>query len=375
MGVPENSDALFHFDEVEVELLPGKDESHVQAMAAALAARPGLVPVQESKLERALIAATWSVPGPFIDVGEFPADLHIGEVCRMIWHEQIMKIILSEHGVTTGSDIEYVHTMRVAIRRARVAAKLFGPYFHKGALRDYLKNLKTFADLLGDVRDLDIGLENLKRFQKRLAKVERSELKAVQNAWRRRRRQAQHALVSWLRGRKYREFVVDFSRFCRTPGEGVKTSGNMDAPPSLIQARHVFPNVIVDGFARVRSYENLFERDKPVSLENLHSLRVQCKYLRYTLEFARHLMGREGAALIEQLKRLQDFLGNLNDMVVERKNLETWEEDHAADKVIQTRIQELAGLIEEQCAQFPPIYTRFVGEENRRLLAIAVARM
>lgn len=45
----------------------------------------------------------------------------------------------------------------------------------------------------------------------------------------------------------------------------------------------------------------------------MHQLRIACKYLRYNLEFVRDLLGARAGALISDLRRLQDDLGDLND--------------------------------------------------------------
>ena len=58
-----------------------------------------------------------------------------------------------------------------------------------------------------------------------------------------------------------------------------------------------------------------------VHFETLHALRIDCKYLRYNLEFLRHLLGAEGEQLIAPLIALQDVLGELNDAVVSQQLL------------------------------------------------------
>jgi len=55
----------------------------------------------------------------------------------------------------------------------------------------------------------------------------------------------------------------------------------------------------------------------------LHLLRIECKELRYLLEFFSSLFPREKIHdLIGQLKKLQDFLGEYNDFRVQQQRLQ-----------------------------------------------------
>ena len=54
--------------------------------------------------------------------------------------------------------------MRVATRRMRSALRLFGPFFDREAIDPFRKDLRTIADALGTVRDLDVFKEKAERF-------------------------------------------------------------------------------------------------------------------------------------------------------------------------------------------------------------------
>lgn len=45
--------------------------------------------------------------------------------------------------------------------------------------------------------------------------------------------------------------------------------------------------------------------------ETLHALRIECKYLRYTLEFFQEVLDHSVAALIRQVIAVQDHLGEI----------------------------------------------------------------
>jgi len=61
------------------------------------------------------------------------------------------------------SDPEGVHSMRVASRRLRSALRDFMPYVRKRGLTSVQKRLKSLADALGEVRDLDVAIMALEK--------------------------------------------------------------------------------------------------------------------------------------------------------------------------------------------------------------------
>ena len=56
--------------------------------------------------------------------------------------------------------------------------------------------------------------------------------------------------------------------------------------------------------------------------EALHALRIDCKKLRYLLEFFSGILGKQATArLIVGMKQLQDNLGTFNDLSVQQEKL------------------------------------------------------
>ena len=62
-------------------------------------------------------------------------------------------------GVATGHGSEYVHQMRIALRRMRTAYRFFGEELRQAALAPEKHELKWIGGLLGDVRDWDVLVE------------------------------------------------------------------------------------------------------------------------------------------------------------------------------------------------------------------------
>jgi CHAD domain-containing protein len=127
-------------------------------------------------------------------------------------------------------------------------------------------------------------------------------------------------------------------------------------------------------FEEVRAFETLFETDEVLSAEMLHQLRIACKYLRYNLEFVRSLLGTRADALIEDLRRLQDDLGDLNDAVVSKRML-------AGDPRVPLEPGQMRYLraqektIDKLRRKAGADFAHFVAPTNRQRLALAIARI
>ena len=110
---------------------------------------------------------------------------------------------------------------------------------------------------------------------------------------------------------------------------------------------------------------------------DLALLRIDCKYLRYNLEFFAHLLGRNAAILIKRLKHLQDVLGELNDAVVGEAMLVRQQEEaeESATTGLARKLERQRALIDRLEAVGPNGLDAFTGKDTRKRLARAVARL
>jgi len=89
----------------------------------------------------------------------------MAEAGRKVLLSELIKILSHEAGSRTDRDLEDVHQMRVAMRRIRSLFRLLRPYFKKSVIRQYNHEFSALASGLGEVRDLDVLLDNLRRFK------------------------------------------------------------------------------------------------------------------------------------------------------------------------------------------------------------------
>jgi CHAD domain-containing protein len=300
----------------------------------------------------------------------------MSEAGRKVLYFHLLRMLKHEPGTRAGEDIEELHDMRVATRRMRSAFRVFAPYFKARVIRPYIVGLRRTARALGAVRDLDVFMQKAQVYLDDLGSERTADLDPLLETWEEQRVQARKAMIDALDGAKYRDFAEAFQLFLETPGAGARRSDKIPPKPMLV--RHVAPQLIYTRWAGVQAFGPLLDA-APVSV--LHALRIECKRLRYTLEFFQEVMGPESEQVINEVIGLQDHLGNLNDADVANALLSDFlfvpRRNGTAERVIAPGVvaylavkqRELQSLIET----FPQVWEDFNRPQVRQLLARAVA--
>jgi len=119
-------------------------------------------------------------------------------------------------------------------------------------------------------------------------------------------------------------------------------------------------------------------------LTTYHMLRIDCKRLRYALEFFRPVLGPDAPALIKQVTAMQDLLGELQDAHVAEALIEEflghYRRKHKKEPAPQ--LEGVEGYLEAQRAtqgelvgRFPEPWAALVGLDFRRTLGLALAAL
>jgi CHAD domain-containing protein len=235
----------------------------------------------------------------------------MAEAIRKVLGEQFDVMLANEGGSRLGDDIEHVHDMRVAVRRMRTAFRLFGGYYRRRSIKRFQKDLRDTGRALGAVRDLDVFNREAARYLRQQPKRRRHDLDPLLAHWRGQRETARLALIAYLDGEPYRAFVQGFGEFVRSPGAGVKPVS--DVEPERFLVRDVLSSTVWQRYETVRAYGRVFDR---APMATLHAWRIDCKYLRYTLEYFQSLLGPDASWLIGEVIALQDHLGDMQDAEV-----------------------------------------------------------
>ncbi len=316
-----------------------------------------------------------------ISPGLLPEDPMSEAGRKTLWFH-FVRMLKHEPGTRIGDDIEELHDMRVATRRMRAAVRVFGDFFQPEAIRPFNKEIRRVTRALGPVRDLDVFEEKAARYLQILPQESRGGLDPLLETWQAGRGDAREEMLAFLDSDRYQRFKREFAVFLQTEGAGA-----LPVPrdrPVPYQVRHVAPRLIYTRYETVRAYETVLEG---AQIETLHALRIDCKYLRYTLEFLREVLGPDGDAVIKEVKAMQDHLGDLNDaeVAIELLNdfLSGWDAAQTHVPLSQRRsgvgiVTYLASRHAEKhrlLVTFPEAWAKLNRVQVRRWLALAVAAL
>jgi CHAD domain-containing protein len=107
-------------------------------------------------------------------------------------------------------DADAVHDMRVASRRLRTAMQTFRPCFPRKSYKRHYERVRALADALGEVRDRDVLIEELKGDVERLPEDQRSGVQGLVETLRSERKQGRVALLSMLEQLQVSAYDRDF---------------------------------------------------------------------------------------------------------------------------------------------------------------------
>jgi CHAD domain-containing protein len=310
-----------------------------------------------------------------------PADT-MAEAGRKILRFQFAHMLSHEDGTRKGEDIEELHDMRVATRRMRAAFDVFGQFFKTKEVKKHLKRLRTTGRTLGRMRDLDVFMEKAHRHLESLPENERTGLSPLLKAWQQKQTEEREKLVAYLGSDKYQQFKQDFNEFTSSFDVIALPISETNPNPNLIN--HVVPVLIYTRLNAVRAQETLIPN---AAVEQLHALRIELKKLRYAMEFFREVLGKEAKDVINELKALQDHLGDLTDTNVVCQILSEFIQEAEA---LQSRLplndrQSLEPVVKYLAAKhaerhtlmaaFPDLWESFNNRETLKKIALSISTL
>ncbi len=240
----------------------------------------------------------------------------MAEAGRKVLLDEFTKALAHEVGTRTDADPEDVHDMRVGMRRMRSAFHILRPYYKKRQIRRFGGELGELGTALGEVRDLDVLVKNLRDFQPSLDESLQDSFNEVMNELERQRMAARQEWVAILDSRNYAHFLKAFGKFLTSEGVGAKGTAKSKVQPT--QIRHVLPGMIYEQLASVLAYDTVME---DMDATAFHTLRIAFKRLRYTITLFQDLLGSQSEAFVEDLKAIQDCLGEMHDGLAARERL------------------------------------------------------
>lgn len=297
--------------EVELELKAGNPAA-LYDIALELHKSVPLAAENASKAERgyALCAPPQALPAVTACNPEITREMSVDEAFRTIAWNCLGQLQDNQSRLLQVYDAEYIHQMRVAVRRLRSALSLFAvaaPGIRDAAL---IGELRWLVGELGPARDWDVFLaEMLPPVSAALPGEEEGLSRLRQQADRICREKRERARTA-AAGRHYNEIILKLGGWLwRAPWRTAATAVELDQPAAVFGAA-----VLAWRHRQVRRRGRRLAALTPVQR---HALRIAAKKLRYAAEFFSVLYpGKPARRYVQALSLLQDELGALNDQAV-----------------------------------------------------------
>ncbi|MGL1930489.1 MAG: CHAD domain-containing protein [Desulfotalea sp.] len=219
----------------------------------------------------------------------------------------------NEAGIFDDYDTEFLHDYRVSLRKVRSIISLFKDVYAANTTK-YLKT--EFADIMqvtGRLRDLDVYLLDRDDYYD-LVPVSTHQGLDILFSFFAKEREEKHALIcKSLQSKKYQKRMKFLTKGFSKNKWALGDKANR---PSLSFAC----KVTLKRYNKVCDIARSIDSNTEDTI--VHELRIQCKKLRYLMEFFTPLFEtKEIKALIKSLKVLQDNLGRFNDYSVQQESL------------------------------------------------------
>lgn len=247
-------------------------------------------------------------------------------------------------GTRRDLDPKFLHDFRVAVRRTRSCLSQIKNVLPVEEVEPFRRELSWLGEITGPTRDLDVHLQKLRDDIDELPKPARIELSPLIEYLQRQQREEQERLAALLSSDRYEQFVSRWGRFLERP-DPIETEPRDAARPIA----EIASERIARSFSQVvRRGRGIGSRTKS---SKLHRLRIECKKLRYLLEFFRSLHDPEELGPpLRLLKRLQDCLGDFNDLEVQQESLQRFAHRMGQEGFVPAGLFLAAGRLVERLA-------------------------
>lgn len=257
----------------------------------------------------------------------------VGAAFATLCSAALAQIAANAPGVARGDDPEYLHQLRVGIRRLLSAMRAFRPLLRRKRADAVARPLRAMMRVFGAARDWDVLCFTLARAKASKSLVARAheQRSTVAGAARelassRTFESAQSRVLRWLKSDPWRS--------------------------------HAAPNDPLLGYARrslERAHRRLHKRARRIDWRDparRHALRIALKRLRYGCDFFAACFPHQAVRpFVARLARLQDSLGELNDIAVARALLDELHADTAhVQRFLARRERELIALLAKDWA-------------------------
>lgn len=358
--------------ESQIELQPIRGYPKHERQLLKLLHKTGAVTIRGDEVTPKALKASGKQAGSYSNKLEcqLKPKQRADEAAKIILRQMLEVMHANEAGIKADIDTEYLHDFRIAIRRTRSLLSQVKGIFPAEETERFKKDFRTLGKMSNELRDLDVYLLSEGKYRSALPDEMREDIGPLFNYLRERRVAALKKVSKGLKSKTYSRTTGDWETFLQQqPSPKKKEAPNAAVPVIGIARRRIYKRyrrVINDG-----TYILGHTRD-----ELLHDLRLECKKLRYLMEFFACLFPRKKVTrLIKQLKRLQDNLGEFTDLSVQQEYLMHIAEELPIEERQARRALVATGYLVETMArkqqlvknEFAGTFTKFASPANEKL--------
>ena len=251
---------------------------------------------------------------------DLPAATTARDAFRVIGLACLKQIVANEPALVK-SDPEGVHQMRVGLRRLRAAMSLFAALLNDAQSEAIKPRLKWLAEELGPARELEVLVNRV------VAPIKRSHrrwrgMTALSRELAGRRDAAIARAQEAVKSVRFRALTIDIAAWLEA-GLWSHPQDDLVADRGVLPADAFASEQLAQRWRKVRKKGKALAR---LDAHSRHKLRIHAKKLRYAAEFFAALFPAKRALkrrklFLRALERLQDELGDLNDIAVHEKRI------------------------------------------------------
>jgi CHAD domain-containing protein len=219
------------------------------------------------------------------------------------------------------------------------------------------------------LRDLDVYLLKEETYRSRLPVALRKDIDLLFEYLKQKRTLALQEVIQGLDSEGYSQILADWETFLNMPPQDTPNTPNANRPIKEVAQQRI--NKRYRGAIKLGN-RIIAMRD----YEQLHYLRIECKKLRYLMEFFSSLFHtKKITTLINQLKKLQDNLGDYNDLCMQQEYLlniaNEIDTSEPESKMTLLAIGSLIGSMEDERQRvresFDQIFSKFAASKNKAI--------
>ncbi len=209
---------------------------------------------------------------------------------------------------------EYLHQIRVSIRKIRALCSLLKKYFKDNKAQDCKSSFSLIAKYTNEARDIDVYLIKLQEYKNILPKKRAKDIDVIIHYLKDQKDTEYNKLSTFFKSERYVYTILKYKSAFKSNSilRSAKTNAQETAKENLIKIHN---KIVTNGL----------KLDINSSNSEFHRLRIEFKKLRYLIELFESFYSQfQYQSIVDKLKKIQDILGSFNDYDIQKKKLKSF---------------------------------------------------